>query len=271
MTESVHVEILVIGNEILTGDILDTNTNWLCKMVNGRGGEVSRVTVLPDSLETIAEAVRAAVDRSVDIVITAGGLGPTVDDLTLQAVGLGTDRSLKLHEPAREMIKSQYDHFYKKKVVSKGGLTPAREKMAYLPEGAEPLVNEPGTAPGVLLNLGETSIISVPGVPTELKAIIGETLKDFFDERLGKGERLTRRVSVICGDESSLEPVLSRITDKYPEIYTKSLANPIGMKRELEVMMTMIGTGDRQDFFNHAFDDLCRAITEIGYTLKETD
>ncbi len=266
-----NVEILVIGNEILTGDILDTNTNWLCKMVNGRGGEVSRVTVLPDNLEIIAEAVRAAVERGVDIVITTGGLGPTVDDLTLQAVGLGTDRGLELHEPAREMIRSQYDHFFEKKVVSKGGLTPAREKMAYLPKGAEPLVNSPGTAPGVLLDIGQTSIISVPGVPTELKAIIGETLKDFFDERLGKGERLTRRVLVICGDESSLEPVLSRITNKYPEIYTKSLANPIGMKRELEVMMTMIGTGDRQEFFDNAFLDMCSSIREIGFTIKESE
>ncbi len=73
MKKAANVEILIVGNEILTGEILDTNTNWLCNMVHGLGGKVDGVTVLPDVLEIIAEAVRAAVNRKVDILFTVGG------------------------------------------------------------------------------------------------------------------------------------------------------------------------------------------------------
>jgi len=78
MRKAAEVEIIIIGNEILTGDILDTNTNWLCQLVHGRGGVVTRVTVIPDILSVVAEAVREAVSRTSGIVFTSGGLLATV-------------------------------------------------------------------------------------------------------------------------------------------------------------------------------------------------
>ncbi len=153
MEKSATVEILISGNEILTGDILDTNTNWLCRLIHSRGGSVTRVTVIPDELEVVARAVRDSVSRKVDLLI---GLGPTADDLTLEAVALGTNRRTILHEKALEQVRKQYDYFFEQGVMTEGGLNPAREKMAHLPEGAEPLVNPVGTAPGVLLQLQHT-------------------------------------------------------------------------------------------------------------------
>ena len=272
MKKTATVEILTVGNEILTGDILDTNTNWLCKLVHGRGGAVVRVTVLPDILDVIAEAVRPAVKRNVDLIFTSGGLGPTSDDLTLQAVAAGTDRDVTLHPKALEMLKKQYDFFVSKGILTQGGLTPARQKMAYLPRGAEPLLNKLGTAPGSLLQVGKTSIISVPGVPSEQKQIINETLKDFLNQVFGEGDALTRRVTVKSGCESLLEPVLNSIVTQYPDIYTKSLASALNENTELRILMTITGIGEKEALLNKAFQELCSDITELGFAIevKET-
>ena len=89
MTKPVYVEIFIIGNEILNGEILDTNTQWLCHEIHRLGGQVVRTTVLRDDLETIAGELRAALNRRPEVILTSGGLGPTADDLTLAAVAEG--------------------------------------------------------------------------------------------------------------------------------------------------------------------------------------
>lgn len=271
MEKIASVEILIVGNEILTGDILDTNSNWLCKMVHGRGGTVARVTVLPDVLEVIAEAVRAAVIRKVDILFTSGGLGPTSDDLTLQAVAAGTERELVLHPEALKMVRKQYEYFFAQGIVALGGLTSAREKMAWLPQGAEPLFNGAGTAPGAFLQVEQTTIISVPGVPSEQQVVVNQSLKQFLNQVFADGEALSRRVGVRCGGESLVEPALTRIVEQYPEIYTKSLATALGENPELDIIMTITGIGEKEALLNKAFQDLCNAITELGFpiTIKE--
>ncbi len=267
MRKAAKVEIIIVGNEILTGDILDTNTNWLCSLVHGRGGCVTRVTIIPDVLEVVSEAVRAAVLRKVDILFTSGGLGPTSDDLTLQAVAEGTDRELVLHRQALELVRQQYDHFFEMGIMSQGGLNPARQKMACLPLGGEPLVNPVGTAPGVFLQVEQTAIISVPGVPSELKGIIEQSLQQFLDKAFGEGEAMSRCVAVACNDESLLEPVLIRIVEKYPEIYTKSLATTIGENPEMDIIMTVSGIGEKKILLEQAFQELCDGLVGLGFSI----
>ncbi|TKB06680.1 molybdopterin-binding protein [Desulforhopalus sp. IMCC35007] len=270
MKKAAKVEIIIVGNEILTGDILDTNTNWLCKLIYGRGGSVTRVTVIPDELEVVADAVRQSVARKIDILFTSGGLGPTSDDLTLEAVALGTNRETVLHEEALELVRQQYDHFFERGIMKQGGLNPARQKMACLPLGGEPLVNPVGTAPGVLLRVDKTTIISVPGVPSELKGIIEQSLQTFLNEVFGDGEAMSRCVGVMCNDESQLEPVLVQIVEKYPEIYTKSLATTLGENPEMNIIMTISGIGEKQPLLDTAFEELCNGLTGLGFpiTLK---
>jgi molybdenum cofactor synthesis domain-containing protein len=269
MKKAANVEIIIVGNEILTGDILDTNTNWLCKLIYGRGGRVIRVTIIPDVLEVVAEAVRESVARKVDILFTSGGLGPTSDDLTLQAVALGTDREVVLHEGALELVKNQYDHFFEQGIMQQGGLNPARQKMACLPLGGEPLVNPVGTAPGVFLQVDTTAIISVPGVPSELKGIIENSLQAFLDEVFGEGKAMSRCVGVMCNDESLLETALIHIVEKYPDIYTKSLATTIGENPEMDIIMTLSGIGEKQLLLDKAFQELCDGIAELGFSITK--
>nr|WP_320009776.1 competence/damage-inducible protein A [uncultured Desulfobulbus sp.] len=266
MAGQVQVEILSIGNELLRGEILDTNTQWMCQLVNSRGGEVVRVTMVPDIQEEIAAAVQAAIERSVDLVFTSGGLGPTEDDLTLAAVAKGAGVALELDPQAREMVRQRYDDFFAQGVMDEGGLNPFREKMAWLPKGAEPLYNPAGTAPGVHLQVGKTSIISLPGVPPELKGIINESLAPFLDTLFGSGGSFARMITVRCNDESIMASALSRVVAEYPQVYIKSLARPLGETPELDVLFTATSAElkDRELWVNGAVANLQDGLTELG-------
>lgn len=266
MTIEATVEILAIGNELLRGEILDTNTHWICQLVNSRGGQVVRVTMLPDMEEEIAAAVKDAVQRGVGLVLTSGGLGPTDDDLTLAAVAKGAGVDLVLHPEAREMVRQRYDDFYAEGVIAEGGLNPFREKMAWLPNGAVPLHNPVGTAPGVLLPIGATAIISLPGVPPELKAILNESLKGFLDERFGSGGSFARMITVRCNDESIMAPALTRVVAAYPQVYIKSLARALGEVPELDILFTATSpeAEEREQWVNGALSHLQQGLTDLG-------
>jgi nicotinamide-nucleotide amidase len=266
MAQSVTVEILVVGNEILIGDIQDTNTTWICKLINGRGGYVARATMLRDIPEEIAAAVRSAIDRGVHVLFTSGGLGPTADDLTVAAVAEGAGLALQLDERARQMVKDSYDDFFARGIMAEGGLNPAREKMAWLPVGAEPLHNPVGTAPGVLFRVGATAIICLPGVPSELKGIITTSLEPFLRATLGEGGSVMRAITVRCNDESIMAPVLSRVVPAHPRVYIKSLARTLGETPELDISMTVTGgaTDEQEQLLSAAYQELRAGLTSIG-------
>ncbi|WP_448874463.1 competence/damage-inducible protein A [Desulfobulbus propionicus] len=266
MSQQVKVEILAIGNELLRGEILDTNTHWICQLVNSRGGRVVRVTMLPDSEDEIAQAIRAAIERGVDVVFTSGGLGPTEDDLSLAAVAKGAGVALALDTRAREMVRRRYDDFCAQGVIAEGGLNPFREKMAWLPVGGEPLDNPVGTAPGVMLRIGPTVIISLPGVPPELKGIINDTLKTFLDQRFGSGGSFARTITVRCNDESIMAPALSRVVAHFPQVYIKSLARALGEVPELDILFIATGgsADEREQWVNAAVIDLEQGLDALA-------
>lgn len=266
MSEPVIVELFIIGNEILIGDIQDTNTHWLCKEINGLGGHVARVTVLRDVTEIIADEVRAGLFRGAQVIITSGGLGPTADDLTLDAVARGIGLEVRLHDQALRMVRERYDELAGQGVLAQGGLNPAREKMAWLPAGAVPLHNPVGTAPGVLLRTGKAAIVSLPGVPSELKGIFATSLQPFLHETFRGGVAVMRTITVQSNDESVMEPVLSRVVNDHPKIYIKSLARTLGETREIDITLTAVG--DDRSLLNALLDaalhDLQGGLTTIG-------
>ena len=266
MAESILVEILCIGNELLRGEIQDTNTNWICRLVNSHGGQVARVTMLPDIEDEIAAAVRSAMQRGVDVLFTSGGLGPTDDDLTLAAVAKGAGVALELNVTAREMVRERYDDFSARGVLTQGGLNPFREKMAWLPAGALPLHNPVGTAPGVLLRQGTTTIICLPGVPPELEAIITHSLTGFITATFGKGGCYQRTLTVRCNDESLMVPALSRVVALRTQVYIKSLARALGEIPELDILFTTTGKeeDERRTLVDEAVRGLQQGLTALG-------
>jgi len=210
------VEIIAIGNELLLGDVLDTNTHWLCGQLSGRGGCVQRGAMVPDDPQAIAEALEATLGRQPDLVVLTGGLGPTADDLT--------GRPLELNERALAMVRATYEQLAGIGLVLHAALTEERRKMAYLPQGAEPLHNPVGAAPGVTLRQGRTVLVCLPGVPAELKGIFDSSFQPLLQDLLGDRVLLERVLVTDCGDESDLAPVVDRVAAEHPQVYVKSSA-----------------------------------------------
>ena len=202
------VEIVSAGNEVLIGDVLDTNTNWLCTRVTGLGGLVRHTVMLRDDIEAIADELRDSLARRPALVFTVGGLGPTSDDRTLEGVALGLGVVLELHPEAERLVAAKYEEFHAAGYVPFAELNDSRRKMARLPAGAEPIVNPIGGAPAVLCRAGETRIVSLPGVPGELMAIVDESLGALFADVFGAARYEERSLEVELQDESAIADIL---------------------------------------------------------------
>jgi nicotinamide-nucleotide amidase len=264
------IEILAVGNELLNAGVQDTNTFWLCRLFTRLGGRVRRAVLLPDDEEAIAAEVKASVLRAADAVVVTGGLGPTADDVTVSGVARATGAPLRLNEEALRMVRERYDALAAKGVVSAGGINPAREKMAWLPAGAVPLANPAGTAPGVLMKAGRTSLVCLPGVPQEMQAIVETSLHDFLAEVFTGGRFIERRLIVDCNDESLLDPLFRRVAADYPGVAVKARAGLFAETPRLEVFLSVTagggeGEGDAEEALEKAAADLQRLLAEAGF------
>ncbi len=247
--------ILTIGNEILIGRIVNTNASWLAERLTLLGAKVRRILVVPDELDEIARAFHEAV-RSADIVVSTGGLGPTDDDMTLEGLSLALARPLRLHPKALEMV----ERFYS----SRGyGLTRERVKMAFLPEGAEPIPNPVGAAPGAFIVAGRSHVVALPGVPAEMKAMFDEYVVELLRPILPR--LCVRDVGRVYRGipESSLAPLLRRASRLCPDCYVKS--HPKGHEVEepvieVRVLASAPSCGEAEDKARRVLEELDRLI-----------
>lgn len=218
--------LLAIGNELLNGEIRDLNLHVLSRRLTKLGFIIQHAMLTRDDPQQLGDALRFLHTTAPDILICSGGLGPTQDDLTLSVVAETFDHPLELNPEALDMVRKQYDNLINKGYLEKYGPEEARIKMATLPEGATPLQNPIGTAPGVVLQLGKTVCYLLPGVPRELDALwdheILPRLQHIYALRTwAKGALL-----VHCDDEAELTIPLAQISERYPDVYIKSLAKP---------------------------------------------
>jgi nicotinamide-nucleotide amidase len=235
-------EILVIGNEVLNGTTLDTNSWWLSSQLNLAGIIVERKLTIRDDLDSITSSFKECISRKPDWIFSIGGLGPTFDDLTIQALSRALNKQWKLNKNAVRMLEASYARrAIKFNLRRKRKLTKARLKMAKLPSGAAPLSNPVGSAPGVLATSGKSRIVSLPGVPSEMKGIFSNEVwpslqSDFFISE--------EWIKVVGVSESQLAPVVSRIFRKYGgSLYIKS--HPSGFERgkpliKIQVILNVI-------------------------------
>ncbi|MFC4051051.1 CinA family nicotinamide mononucleotide deamidase-related protein [Actinomadura syzygii] len=172
-----RVELLTVGDELLLGDTVNGNAAWLGRRLADHGVDVTRSVVVGDELDVIVEAVRAALGRA-DAVITTGGLGPTYDDLTrdalAEAAGVALVRDAGLERRLRER-------------VARAGreLRPMALRMADVPEGARILRNSAGSAPGLRVELPGGIVYALPGVPFEMRTITDEVVLPELKEIAG--------------------------------------------------------------------------------------
>ncbi len=180
-----HAEIVMIGTELLLGEIVDTNANRLALALRDIGLDLYYKTTVGDNLARMTEVLDLALDRS-DIIITSGGIGPTVDDVTRQAVADATGRKLVYSTELEAEIAARFSRFGRP-------MADNNKRQAYIPEGATPLTNPVGTAPCYLSEdvNGRGCIISLPGVPRELDHMMEHTVIPLLIERMG-GIKVTR-------------------------------------------------------------------------------
>jgi nicotinamide-nucleotide amidase len=209
-------EIISIGNELLIGHTLDTNSHWIAKRLNSYGWNLRRVTQLQDSLDSIESGVQESLRRKPAIIITLGGLGPTHDDMTLKGVSRALGKPLRLNREALNQISEHYERLETRPV-----LTSYRTKMATLPEGSSPIPNPVGTAPGVMIRAGQSTIYSLPGVPSEMKAIFKKSIEPYL-ESLSSDRPVGVQFKIAGIIESALAPILDQARRKYPGLYFKS-------------------------------------------------
>ncbi|MCC7419785.1 MAG: CinA family nicotinamide mononucleotide deamidase-related protein [Planctomycetaceae bacterium] len=202
-----HAEILAIGTELTTGAKLDTNSQWLSIELAALGIPVRFHTTIADELSAMASVLRDAIQRS-DIVLITGGLGPTLDDLTRQAMAEVAGVPLILDVPSLDHIKSMFAR--RKRVMAERNVI-----QAMFPEGSEPVPNPRGTAPGIWMTAQRKSggvclVAAMPGVPSEMKPMFFESIRP----RLPGGDLVIRRFRVNCFGigESDCEQMLGEMT-----------------------------------------------------------
>jgi len=182
----VKLEVVTIGTELLLGHALDTNAIDLGTALAAAGIEVTRRTSVADKPAAVADAVRGALERS-GAVLTTGGLGPTKDDLTKQAVAGVFGRPLVLNEAVLRHIEERFRRFGR-------SMTPSNRVQAELPQGAVALSNPRGTAPGIWLEDGDRLVIMLPGVPVEMRGLLVEEVLPRLVARMARAGSETRVV-----------------------------------------------------------------------------
>lgn len=209
-----RAEIVMIGTELLLGELVDTNANMLAKALREIGLDLYYKTTVGDNESRITEVLNLALDRS-DVVITSGGLGPTVDDVTRQAIANATGRKLVYSTVLEAEIAARFRSFGRK-------MADNNKRQAYIPEGALPLSNPVGTAPCFLSedSRGRGFIVSLPGVPRELEYMMTHKVIPLLVERMG-GIKVTKiRVLRTCAvGESNVDRAIGDLmTKKNPSV-----------------------------------------------------
>jgi molybdenum cofactor synthesis domain-containing protein len=270
-------EILCIGNELLSGTIVNTNAQWISKRITEAGGVVRRVTVVGDDVNEIASVVKEVLSRKPNWLIISGGLGPTYDDKTLEgvAVALGTD--LVLDVSAIEMLKRCYARY-----SSSFKLDGVRLKMARIPRGSTPIQNPVGSAPSILIdtkidsNISSTvlstytKIICLPGVPKELEAIFLESVLPKMKLILGDFHIIETNHEIAGVSEAMLAPILLRIVQSFSDdsVYLKTHPRGFTKDNKPKIRIQIISKGkDRsivQSTYNYIYDTLIAEISRLN-------
>ncbi|NLS92681.1 MAG: CinA family nicotinamide mononucleotide deamidase-related protein [Planctomycetaceae bacterium] len=282
-----QAEIIAIGDEITSGQLLDTNTQWLSLRLEELGIRVLYHTTVGDELDAITDVFRRAIERA-DVIIATGGLGPTADDLTRQAVAEAAGVRLVMNEEALAHVRSI---FARRKYPMPG----TNEVQGLLPEGARMIFNPNGTAPGVEMAIARSGrngchLYALPGVPAEMFEMWHGTLEGALRE-VGGGRRVVRHRKIKCFGAGE-----SRIEEMLPDMIRRGREPRVGInasKTTIILRITAEGATEEECYaameptvatireclgdlvFGEGDDELqhavCRLLKERGKTLATAE
>ncbi len=198
-----RAETISIGTELLLGQITDTNAVWIAERLSEVGVDLYFRTTVGDNVGRIVDAIKHALTRA-DVIITTGGLGPTVDDMTREAVARATNVDLVLDEKLLEQIRQRFGKWG-------GPMSENNVRQAYIPRGATPVENPVGTAPCFIVETEGHFVISLPGVPREMKYLMETRILPWLRDKTGDERIILSKTLKTCAVGESL--VDSKIAD----------------------------------------------------------
>jgi nicotinamide-nucleotide amidase len=199
-------EIITIGTEILLGEILDTNAQFLARALRDAGIDLYRKTTVGDNPRRIAQAIQQSMTRC-DIIITTGGLGPTVDDPTREAVALALGVETEFRPELWEQIQARFRRFNRQP-------TENNRRQAYIPKGAKAIENPVGTAPAFSLENEQNTLISLPGVPREMEFLMMNAVMPYLRQKYTlKGIIKARVIHTAGAGESQIDDLIGDLEE----------------------------------------------------------
>ena len=223
-------EIISIRDELLVGQVVNTNASWMAEQLNLTGIEVTRIVAIPDMKKDILQALSEASARA-DVVLLTGGLGPTRDDITKNTLCEYFGSSLIFHEPSLKNVEKLFH--------SRGLLvSDINRKQAEIPDNCNPITNNNGTAPGMWFEKEDVIYVSMPGVPYEMKAMITNYVLPKLSKRLN-GLHIVHKTVLTQGvGESFLSEMIRNWEDRLPDYMKLAYLPQPGIVR-----LRLTGTG----------------------------
>lgn len=204
---TLNAEIVTSGTELLLGDIVDTNAAWIAQQLREAGVNLYYKTTVGDNELRLRGVITLGMTRS-DVIIVTGGLGPTVDDITRDAIANATGCPLELHAGALATLQARFARFG-------ATMTDNNRKQALIPRGAILIENPVGTAPGFIVETERCAVIALPGVPREMKQLMTDSVLPYLRARLGSQAVIRRRILRTFGiGESTIDDRLGELLQR---------------------------------------------------------
>jgi len=237
----IKVLLISIGNELLSGKTINTNASYLAKNLTNSGFTIKKIITIPDDPEIVPDEISRAISTAdYRLILLTGGLGPTWDDSTAIYLAKALDVATELNHEALSIVTKRYQDLFDNNLVETADITSAREKMAILPVGAEPIDNPIGTAPGIFFNHenSNTLIFCLPGVPREMEQmfqIIKPKIVDLIKEKHPCYYEIEWTTSFT--DESLLAPFLTQVREKF-DVWIKSLPEEYQKEKNIQLIIS---------------------------------
>ncbi len=213
-------ELISTGTELLLGQTLNTNAHYLSQRLSSLGINVYYHTTVGDNTERMEQVLRSALDRA-DLVITTGGLGPTLDDLTKQAVCKVWNLALEVHAESLAGVKTFFAKLGR-------DMPESNLKQAYFPAGSKVIPNHLGTAPGAIVEKGDKTVVILPGPPAEMLPMFEETVEPYLKDRTKSAPEVikARALKIFGMNEAQVDEILAGMLTGHSNLTVALLAKP---------------------------------------------
>jgi len=254
-----NAELIIVGEEILSGQTVDSNSAYVARRLADIGIEVVRKTTVGDRHDDIREAIQTAWQRS-PVTIMTGGLGPTKDDVTKNAICAAFDRKLVLNDEVMRRLEALFQQRNRK-------MPAVAQSQALQPQGADLLVNPIGTAPGIVFQDSERFFAALPGVPAEMEAILDQSIVPYLSKRPGRGAIVIRRIRTIGITETEIAETVADLEPTGERIRLAYLPSYKGV--DLRVTATASIVEEAESAAEQLVKAICLKLGDYVFTIGE--